>query len=71
MVQIEHAEILLQYLSLDCETIGGDKDMQATVKCLPIFEDVDGAYKVCMLRADSQENGRCAVTECVTVRSVK
>ena len=45
-LQIEHAEIILQYLSLDTDYIKSDTEAQETVKSLPIFEDVDGSYKV-------------------------
>jgi len=43
---MEHAEILLQYLNLDHEAIKSDVDLQKTTMSLPIFEDVDGIYKV-------------------------
>ncbi|XP_067946233.1 sacsin-like [Watersipora subatra] len=44
-VKIEHAEMLLQYLSFDAAGIESSADLQSTAKSLPIFEDVDGAYK--------------------------
>ena len=49
LLQIEHAEIILQYLSLDTDYIKSDTEAQETVKSLPIFEDVDGSYKVMIL----------------------